>query len=91
MSLEDKSIGELEFRINACNFFLKWLRSSDPMLSDPNYSPYVPGAIARYEAQRNELLEVCRKKKVERDGDPNAEPVEIGLQSAKLTGGAGMR
>ena len=86
MAIEDKSIGELEMRIDLTNFFIRWLRSNDPMLRDPEYSHYVPAAIERYENQRGELLEVCRQKKVERDGDPNTDPVSIDLKSAKMTG-----
>ena len=88
--IEDKSIEELEIRINLTNFFVRWLRSDDPMLTSPEYSKYVPMAIERYERQRNELIEVCRRKKVERDGDPNTNPVEIDLKPARMTGEAKM-
>jgi hypothetical protein len=90
MPIQDKSISELEFRINVVNYFLKWLRSDDPMLTDPKYSQYVPERIEQLERQRDELTEVCRQKKVERDGDPNTDPVSVGLKPASLSGKAGM-
>ena len=90
MSIEDQPIGELEMRINVANFVLRWLRSDDPMLRDREYSPYVPKAIKHYEDLRNELMEVCRRRKIERDGDPNADPVAVSLKSAKMTGEARM-
>jgi hypothetical protein len=88
MALEDQSIGELEVRIQLLNFTLNWLRSDDPMLTDPRWSQYVPGAIEEYEKQLHQVIEVCRDKKVKRDGDPNTDPVGIELKSAKMTNSA---
>ena len=90
MSIHDKSIEELEFRINLVNYFLTWLRSDDPMLTDPKYSPHVPDAIERYTKQLHQLVEVCREKKIKRDGDPNDEPISIDLKPGSLSGRAGM-
>ena len=90
MTIEDQSIGELEMRIQVLNFVVSWLRSDDPMLTSPEYSHYVPKSIKHYEKQRGELLEVCRRKKIERDGDPNADPVSIELKPARMTGEAKM-
>jgi hypothetical protein len=84
MSRKKQSIGELELRIMVINIVLKWLRSGDPMLSDPKWSPYVPVALEHYEDQLRQLAESCRKKKVERDGDPNTNPVSVNLKAAKM-------
>ena len=54
------------------------------MLSEPKWSPYVPRALAHYEDMLRQLTEVCRKKKVERDGDPNTNPVSVNLKAAKM-------
>ena len=91
MSSQDQSIDELEFRIGLINWILRWLRSDDPMLSDPKYSPHIPNAIERYTNQLHEAMEVCRQKKIERDGDPNDNPVEVGLKTAKMFPSAGMK
>lgn len=77
-------IPELELRVAMCNTVIKWLRSGDPMLSDPKFSQLVPKRIADYEAQRAALVEVCRAKKIARDGDGKA-PVAVEVQSANMT------
>ena len=89
MTRKTQSIEELELRIMLNNLILKWLRSDDPMLSDPKWSPYVPRTIAHHESMGREMLESCRKKKVERDGDPNTDPVSVGLKPANLISKAG--
>lgn len=90
-SLEDKSIEELEFRIQLLNFVLKWLRSGDELLRRPDLSPHVPDAIERYTSQLHDCVEVCRRKKIER-GDTNNDnsPKAVGLNTAKITGKSGL-
>lgn len=77
------SIEELELKIMAHNVIIKWLRSEDPMLRDPQYSPFVHKRIREYEEVRNQLLQTCREKKVARDGD-NKPQVGITLKPAEM-------
>jgi hypothetical protein len=83
---EDMSIQELELRIHAANIALKWLNSSDPMLQQDEYRPLVHPAKMRVKAELVELMEVCRRKKVQRDHAERefVEHVEIGLKPGKL-------
>lgn len=86
MVLEEQTIEEMEFRIKLLNYTLNWLRSDDPFLRDPKWSGLVPAAIEKYEGQLHQVTEVCRRRKVERDGDPNTNPVNINLKPAEMTG-----
>lgn len=69
---------ELELRIKLCQVALDWLRSDDPYLKEPGNGELVPGAIEVYTAQLQALKEKREKLLA-------AEPVKVGLGTAKLT------
>jgi hypothetical protein len=79
----NKEIAQLEARIQLGNFILKWLRSDDPMLTEPEWKDKVPVELERKTEEVAFLTAKCRELKILRDGNPE-QKANVGLKSAKM-------